>query len=126
MSECDEPTKRNHLVDMDDDLLEAFQMTTEPKLTDEQVEFLDKLMEWEETENAFTMLKRQEVRETADFREAVMDRAVEEGWIKMTFFLHDDENYSCQIVDPAQGKKHWRTGPTRFIALINALMEAER
>jgi len=88
------------------------------KLTDEQVEFLQKFMGWIFFDN------------TLFNREAVMDRAVEKGWIRIDFEKCPDI-YKCTIAHKACiavqifWDKYTGTGPTRFIALVNALMEAE-
>lgn len=89
------------------------------QLNDEQVEFLTEFMEWHLcTHN-----------HTANDREAVMDRAVKKGYWWMEFNHGHSDKVVCTIEHKSTGE-HDRgikgNGPTRFIALVNALMEAER
>lgn len=86
------------------------------KLTDEQLEFLQKFME-----------KDQRFRQTtAIYREAVMDKAVEKGWIFISFeWLEAVEREWMVNIGACVEVQFQGFGSTRFIALVNALMEAE-
>ncbi len=123
-------------------------MTNENELTDEQVKWLAEFTfpcephlkgeygHWYPIDNmgckswdwwrkyAFTD-RPDENHSAAQGREAVMDRAVEKGWNEIHFYALSDGTTACFMQHKESvymtGKAE---GPSRFIAFVNALMEA--
>ena len=93
-------------------------MTTEPKLTDEQVDFALKFLDGLSSENAGYL-------RTPHAEKAVMDRA-EEKYRYITFRKIGcvGDCCTCAIQKDVGDEEQRGYGPTRFIALVNALMEA--
>ncbi len=95
-------------------------MTSE-QLTDAQVAFIQKFMtpKYEH----YTWASIEESMTTAAGREAVMDRAVEK--YRHIVISMEREEHGCAIVsDLIPGHASFKYGSSRFIALVNALMEA--
>lgn len=113
------------------------------ELTDEQCKFVAEFMGWWKEALATGGFDSDPLAENDSFgrilcdvrnylstpkgREAVMDRAVEEGWniIHFHHIVHPDANgyVGCNIMK-FNSDNVSSTGPTRFTALIEALMEA--
>lgn len=90
-------------------------MNTEPKLTDEQVEFVVGFINQPTEELQFL--------HKAIIEKAVMDRAVEEGYRRFDYNSGDGSSWVCHIRKSGY-EENSGCGPTRFAALLAALMEA--
>ena len=97
------------------------------QLTDKQMEFLAKFMGIIEYPAIDVVREHFQNFEEADTRESVMNRA-EEMYAYISFRKIGTEGDCCTCrLHKAHGPGEWvGYGPTRFIALINALMEASK
>ncbi len=99
-------------------------MTTELKLTDEQVEWLEKFMDTNKAD-LLDMDGLRLVFNNAKFCEAVMDRAVEKGYHYIGYIFIAGI-YTCQIKKNPWDKNIIGYGQSRFTALLAALMKGEK
>lgn len=112
---------------------------TNNQLSDEQIVFLHNFVGTGVTVNSDTLINdylRDYFERFASNREAVMDRAIEKGYRRFDLFVSEDgKGFGMYVrrdwinkekITPLDRNEVLGKGPTRFHALVNALMEAEK
>lgn len=96
------------------------------ELSDEQVEFLAEFMGWSIPSDPILADHQRQLFYLAETREAVMDRAVEKGYVGIDFFYHKaDKKWEASVYKLPELNETASYGPNQFIAFLNALILAE-